>query len=188
MLLNKMLQYHKIIYNRFLPILTMSIFLIISANCHANEISSSEIKASWIHNIVDWVDWKTRPKNQKPTICTVGRDKVYMYLRRMEMSNKIKKGGNDFFVQNKATEDDLSQCYILYISESEQEYYTNILESINGKKGIVSISSIVGFARKGGSIEFVIKKKARLIMNIKTVNNSQTAIDEELYSWIETIQ
>ena len=109
-----------------------------------------------------------------------------MYLKRIEIAKSNKKSQR-FSVQNKSTGDDFKECSILYISDSEQEYYANILETINGAKGVVTISSIGGFARHGGSIEFVIKKKARLIINSKVVKNAKVTIDDELYGWVETV-
>jgi hypothetical protein len=167
--------------------LIASLFLMLSpVNIYANEISTSEIKASWINTIVDWLDWKTRSKNTKNVICAVGRDKVYMYLKRIQLGLEAKSGGR-ILVKNKAPEDDFKECSILYISESEQEYYMNILEKVNDHQGIIAISSIGGFARHGGSIEFVIRKKARLIINMTSVKNAKVTVDDELYGWVETI-
>jgi len=56
---------------------------------------------------------------------------------------------------------------VLYISNSEQEYYQEILDGVKNYKGIVTISDIEGFARYGGMIEFVIQKKAHLLINLK---------------------
>jgi hypothetical protein len=192
MFLNKVFQYQNIIRGGAgnclrIFLLTASFSMATASNVYANEVSNSEIKASWIYTVIDWIEWKNMPKNSTSTICAVGRDKVYMYLKRIEIGNKNKKNIQNFSVKNKATGDDFRECNILYISESEQEYYMNILEEINGLKGIVTISSISGFARHGGSIEFVIKKKARLIINLKTVKSAQVVIDDELYSWVETI-
>lgn len=183
----KALQYQNIIYNKICYVLIIAIFVIATpANLYADEISNSEVKASWIYTITDWLDWKGRPKNEKSIICAVGRDKVYMYLKRMELNVNNKKH-QQFFVQNKSTGDDFRECNILYISDSEQEYYANILETINGSRGVVTISSIEGFARHGGSIEFVIKKKARLVINLKVIKNAKVSIDDELYGWVETV-
>ncbi|MES2678002.1 MAG: YfiR family protein [Pseudomonadota bacterium] len=157
------------------------------AKVYGNDISTNEITASWIYTVIDWLDWKNRPKNEKFVICAVGRDKVYMYLKRMENNANNKKSQRQFSVQNKATGDDLKECNIVYISESEQEYYMNILETINGAKGVITISSIDGFARHGGAIEFVMKKKARLIINMKAVKNAKVKVDDDLYGWVETI-
>ncbi|MFT5702681.1 MAG: hypothetical protein ACJAZX_001120 [Rickettsiales bacterium] len=174
-----------------LPIKTccalVAFFLIISPiNLYANEVSTSEIKASWINTIIDWLDWRTRSKNEKNVICAVGRDKVYMYLRRIQLRLEVNSDGN-ILVKNKAPEDDFKECSILYISDSEQEYYMNILEKINDHQGIISISSIGGFAKHGGTIEFVIRKKARLIINMTSVQKARVRVDEELSGWVETI-
>ncbi len=175
------------IYNRICYALIIAIFVMVApANLYADEISTSEVKASWIYTIIDWLDWKVRPKNEKSIICAVGRDKVYMYLKRAEISANNKKG-RQFSVQNKSTSDDFKECNILYISDSEQEYYANVLETIGSSKGVITISSIDGFARHGGAIEFVIRKKARLIINLKVIKNAKVAIDDDLYGWVETI-
>lgn len=196
MLITKLLkqasQYRNIIYNRIRHsvccVLIIATFLIVSpTNLYADEISNSEVKASWIYTVIDWLNWKSSPKNEKLIICAIGRDKVYMYLKRIEITSNNKKSSKQFIVQNKAPNDDLKECNMLYISDSEQEYYMNILEKATSPKGVITISSIDGFARQGGAIEFVIRKKARLIINLKVVRNAKVIIDDELYGWVETI-
>lgn len=185
-------QYRKIIPSSCHILMVILFLTIIPAKTYAGteEISTSEVKASWIYTIIEWLDWKNPSKNGKFTICAVGRDKVYMHLKRMEAKFAHKnnhKFSDKFSVQNKSTIDDFKECNILYISESEQEYYMNMLDAINGAPGVIAISSIGGFARHGGSIEFVIKKKARLVINLKVIKNAKVAVDDELFGWVETI-
>jgi len=193
MLAKQALQHRNIIYSRICHsvccVLIVATFVVaIPANLYADdEVSNSEVKASWIYTVIDWLNWKAGPKDEKPTICAIGRDKVYMYLKRIELNANNKKGSKQFIVQNKAPNDDLKECNMLYISDSEQEYYMNILETANSPKGVITISSIEGFARHGGAIEFVIRKKARLIINLKAVRSAKVIIDDELYGWVETI-
>ncbi len=179
--------YDSIRYQICCALILVAFLIINPTNLYADEISNSEVKASWIYTIIDWLDWKAQPKNEKPIICTMGRDKVYMYLKRIEIGNNNKSGNRLFSVENKATGDDFKDCNILYISESEQEYYMSVLKLANSPKGIIAISSINGFARHGGAIEFVIRKKAQLIINLKTIRNAKVIIDDELYGWVETI-
>jgi len=181
-------QYHKMMYRTYYVLMVILFLIAIPTKTYAvDEISTSEIKASWIYTLVDWLDWKNHSKSGKLTICAVGRDKVYLYLKRMETNSYNKKNNRKFSVQNKSPKDDFKECNILYISESEQEYYMNMLNTISGAQGVITISSISGFASHGGAIEFVIKKKARLIMNLKVMRNAKVAIDDELYGWVETI-
>ncbi len=168
---------YKIIHITFAALVVTLFLLATPTKSFADEISTSEIKASWIDTIVGWLNWKNRPKSGI-TICAVGRDKVYMYLKR---------NNQKFAIRNKSTTDDFKECNILYISESEQEYYMNMLDEINGTPGIVTISSIGGFAKHGGGIEFVIKKKASLIINLKVIKAAKVAVDDELYGWVQTI-
>jgi hypothetical protein len=183
---SKPFKYQNQNHRRICCALILFAFLLTPINIYASEISNSEVKASWISTLIDWLNWKDSRKNEKSIICTIGRDKVYMYLKRMEVI-KGKKAGKQFLVHNKSTVDDFRECSIVYVSDSEQEYYMNILEKINNAAGIVTVSSIDGFARHGGSIEFVIKHKAKLILNLKVIKNAKVIVDEELYGWVETI-
>lgn len=183
----KTFKYQNRIISQSLCAFLSVLFLIFSSeNLRAEETSSSEIKATWIYTIIDWLDWKDNSKSGKFSICAIGRDKVYMYLKRMENESKNRKG-RQFEIVNKTTDDDLKECKILYISDSEQEYYMNILSSVKKEKGIITISGINGFSKHGGSIEFVIRKKAHLILNMKSFKNSKVSVDEELSGWVETI-
>jgi len=168
----------------------LTFILIDTNNLQAREVSNSEIKASWIYTIIDWLDWKNRPKNTESVICTIGRDKVNMYLNKIKRKTKQQnnqKDNNLFSVKNKSPSDNFSECYILYISDSEQDYYTDILDKVNQNKNILTVSSIRGFARRGGTIEFVIKKKARLVINLRIARDAQIIIDDKLYGWAETV-
>lgn len=184
---DKTFKYQNLILNQRRFAFLIAFFLILFCrNIQAEETSNSEIKASWVYTISGWLDWKERPPNEETIICAIGRDKVYMYLNKIENSFKGKKN-RKVIILNKTTNDDLKECKILYISESEQEYYMNILASAKQKGGIITISSINGFAKHGGSIEFVIKKKARLILNMKSFNEAKVMVDEKLSCWVETI-
>jgi hypothetical protein len=181
-------MYKSLIHKKtFYILITLITFMLSSAQIYAKEISDSEIKASWIYTITEWLNWKTQIKGKEYNICTVGRDKVYMHLKRIKRKANSEKNNIQFNIVNKSPSDDFSNCNILYISNSEQEYHINILQKANNNKGVIAISSIRGFARRGGAIEFVIKKKARLIINIKTTNNAQVSVDDKLYGWAETI-
>lgn len=166
-----------------LAMVIILLFLCLSIKIsYAKQASNSEIKASWISSITDWLYWKNRSKSSSPIICTVGRDKVFMHLKRIGVSNQ-----NNIAIKNKAPRDNFGECHILYISNSEQEYYKDILNQTRKEKNIATISSIKGFARRGGMIEFVIQQKAHLIINLKVATSSMITIDDELYSWSKTI-
>ena len=182
-----MKMYNNIVYKKICNILAILVLAIIPCTLCGQEVSDSEIKASWIYTITDWIDWKDNSKNKQITICSTGRDKVYMYLRRIKQTNIYQERTRSFTIINKSPADNFDECDILYISNSEQEYHIDILEMINNHKNIVTISSIEGFAKHGGTIEFSIKKKARLIINLKSINNAKIIIDNDLYGWAETI-
>ncbi|MFT6077433.1 MAG: hypothetical protein ACJATU_000637, partial [Rickettsiales bacterium] len=82
-------------------VLAASLFFMLSPiKLYASQTSASEIKASWIYTITDWLDWKTHPKHKKLIVCAVGRDKVYLYLSRAKKSFDKKKDGRQFIIKN----------------------------------------------------------------------------------------
>ena len=147
----------------------------------SKEVNINEFKAAWIYTIIDWLDWKTRPKGTLK-VCTVGRDKVNSYLQDIKRDKKA-----DFLILNKVPDDAFEECYILYISESEQNQYEDLLRKTKAHS-VVTISSIKGFAKHGGMIEFEAGKKASLILNLTTANNAQITIDNDLRGMVKTIQ
>ena len=154
----------------------------------AQQTNITEIKASWIYTVTDWIYWKSRPDNQKITICTIGRDKVYIYLKKMERQSVAKNQKNNFTVKNKDPNDNFSECYILYISESEQDYYQDILKTVKNYQGVVTVSSIKDFTRFGGAIEFVIRKKAYPVINLQVLNDIAVNVDNEFRGWAKIVK
>ena len=56
--------------SRIRHIAVLLVFLLaFPAYSYASEISNSEVKASWIFTLIDWLNWKDPSKNEKPIIC-----------------------------------------------------------------------------------------------------------------------
>ncbi|MDA0902493.1 MAG: YfiR family protein, partial [Proteobacteria bacterium] len=137
--------YKYIDIKRLKQVLTLCCLLLLSivnssSNSYAREISNSEVKASWIYTVIEWIEWYDVEETTTRVICTVGRDKVHMYLKRTKTGYENEIGGISFIIDRKNPKDNFDNCDILYISDSEQEFYLDILDKLKGKKGILTIS------------------------------------------------
>ena len=138
------------------------------------------IKAAFLYNFARFVDWpaKAFPNDHTPiNVCILGKDPFGDAFEPIK--GKIVKGRKLALLRVKRLEE-LEQCHILFISSSEDKRLSQILSAIRGKN-ILTVSDIKMFARRGGTINFVIvEKKIRFEINIEAVRLAGLEISSKL--------
>lgn len=179
----------KNLFRRYLVAVFFSVFLNLPhAAAYATEASAAEaldyqVKASWIYAIMDYFHWKTPKSNSSHlTVCTQGLDNVYTFLVEIKQKEKT-----PVTIIEKLPEDPIDDCHILYISTSEKDQLPHILQKVKVSK-VATISSIKGFAKQGGMIEFIVKQNTiSLLINLKAMKEAGIIIDSDLLGVSETI-
>lgn len=148
----------------------------------------SELKANWVYTIIPYIKWLDKAEPDI-TICTIGREPIHTYLKEIIYQPHSEKTDKLFNikVERKNLLSDFRNCLILYISDSEVKNYQEILRKTQNSN-ILTISSISGFSKNGGIIEFAIRDDGVILrVNIVEAENSKIVIDSDLLGISEVI-
>ena len=135
-----------------------------------DEVKAIKVKAAYLYNFAKFIEWPddTFKEDQGSFVIGVlgydpfgrvlddtveGKEiaKRAVKIRRLRWSNRKNRSG-------------LTDCHILYISQSERYRLNDILETLR-EHSVLVVSDIHESARDGGMIEFVLEK-GRIIFEI----------------------
>lgn len=144
------------------------------------QVGERTIQAAWINQLVQYIRWRDRDYKSL-TICTLGSDAVGKYLKEINQRPNIT-------IKIRPDEEEYKSCHFLYISDSEEAHVEQILLSIRNEP-ILTLSSIKGFARLGGMIQFVLEKGGTVSLRINKSSAAQSniIIDSDLLSISDVI-
>lgn len=139
-----------------------------------------EIKAAFIYNFAKFVEWPedTFTDAKAPLVLgIVGSSPIGAALESLE--NKTVRG-RQLIIQQVAAQNNLSQCHMIYICESEKSDMNRILEHL-GSQPVLTISDIQNFVATGGHINLVIRQnKIRFIINSIAAKKANLKISSRL--------
>jgi hypothetical protein len=111
---------------------------------------------------ITWPDESFTPAQPQLTLCVLGKNPFGNALGGIEGK---KVGDRTLKVKQLEALGKEQQCHLLFISQSEAGSLAS-LEPALGRRPVVTVSDIPGFAVAGGSIEFVVKdEKLAFIIN-----------------------
>lgn len=112
----------------------------------------SKVKAAFLLNFARFITWPGAGESSGAfQLCIVGTDPFGDALAGIETKSV---GGKTIELHFPATNSkELGQCRLLFVSRSEQENVSRILNMISGKP-VATVSDIEGFAEAGGTFEF----------------------------------
>jgi len=147
-----------------------------SQTAHADPSKEYEIKAAFLYNFTQFVDWPTNSfadANAPLTIGVLGNDPFGDSLEEIVHGEKV--DGHPLVVKHFQAGDVIKECHILFIGQSESKRMNEIFADLKGRC-ILTVGETDGFAQNGGMIRFVTEKnKIRLRINVdaaKAVNLS----------------
>lgn len=149
------------------------VFLCMQINVAYSFVEDKEIKAAWIIQLMQYIKWQSRDYNNI-NICFVGSDSVGKYLKDGNKKENIR-------IKLYPDEEEYSKCHIIYIAQSEEAHIEEILRLVR-RQPVVTLSSIRGFAKLGGMVQFVGDDDGTvsLTINTKSAMESQIIIDGDL--------
>jgi len=171
----------------------IAIFIIaalFATELHAESISFKEhkIKAAFIYNFAKFIEWPAESfaKDQNTlTLCIIGKDLFGDATKTVE-GKTIKE--KKLLVKRIKGIEDIGECHILFISESEGKNLSPILEKIKYKH-ILSIADMEGFAHRGGIINFITTdNKVQFEINIDAAQQSGLKVSSKLLKLAKIIK
>lgn len=160
----------------------VAIFCLVTCiNIRAQTPSEYQIKAAFIYNFLQFVEWppEALPETNSPVIVTILGDDPFGRALDTVFANKL-IAGHPVKVDRIKNFGPNHPCHVLFVSNSERDRVTQILAMI-GDRSIFSISDIEGFANRGGILDFVTEqKKFRFEINVAATKRARLQVSSKL--------
>ncbi|MBW2713038.1 MAG: YfiR family protein [Deltaproteobacteria bacterium] len=152
------------------------------------------VKAAYIYNFLKFSDWpeESFETPESPVmVCFFGDDPIEAQMResvmgkmvreRMVMTRRIKRSAG-------ASMNADSGCHALYISGMDANEAAKIANGIPKNSSILTIGDMDGFAKKGGSINFVPRgTNLKIQINTDTIEGQGIHVSSRLLSIAELV-
>jgi hypothetical protein len=140
-----------------------------------------QVKAAYLFNFGKFVKWPAAIPAEKDnafTFCVLGRDPFGPALDSILAGEDL--GGKPVAVRRIVKPQEAGPCRVLFISSTEENRLKEILTVID-ESGVLTVSDIPGFARRGGMIQFVLEgNKVRFEINLTSAENAKLTLSSEL--------
>lgn len=148
---------------------------------HAKEAAPTEyeVKAAFLYNFGKFVQWPDRAGSSGSfQLCVLGDDPFGPSLYRTIAGETI--DGRHVVARQIFTAQQAGDCRVLFISLSEEAELTDVLTALDGT-GVLTVSEIPGFTRRGGMIQFVLQeKRVRFAINLPAAERVGLRLSSEL--------
>lgn len=167
----------------FLQFMAIVIALAFCTGLLAQQAKPSEyqVKAAYLYNFGRFVKWPAgiaAGKGDSFPVCVLGRDPFGPILDSTLAGEALE--GKPVAIRRIATEQDAADCRILFVSSTEEHHLKEILTAI-GQAGVLTVSDIPGFSRRGGMIQFVMEgDRVRFEINLGTAESARLVLSSEL--------
>jgi len=144
----------------------------------ATPTKEENLKAVFIYNFTKYVFWSDNDTSLTFNISIIGNSDIVVPLE--EIANKRKVGDREINIYRLRDINSMVPSHILFISKSESNRLSVILNQIN-QKNTLTISDSDGFARMGVAINFFISNgKVRFELNSKAIERAGIKVSSQL--------
>ena len=144
-------------------------------------MKESQVKALFLFNFAKYVDWPPavfHGTNAPIIIGLSGEDRFGDVLKKMVEGKRV--SGRQILIQPIEKDGDLGKCQILFISDSEKNRLSEILDKIKTLP-VLTVGETDQFVELGGVINFVKKEgKVRLEINLEAARQARLEISAQL--------
>jgi YfiR/HmsC-like len=143
--------------------------------------SEYQVKATYLYNFGRFVKWPgTLPagKGDLFSVCVIGQDPFGTILDSTLAGETLE--GKPVAVKRISKPQDAGECRILFISATEEKRLNEILVALD-ENGVLTVSDMPDFTRRGGMIQFVREgDKVRFEINLESAENAKLVLSSEL--------
>jgi hypothetical protein len=148
-----------------------------------------EVKAAFLYNFVQFVEWPADAFSdaQSPVVIGIlGDDPFGASLDDIVRDEKV--NNRPLVIRHYQRVEDIKDCQILFISQSENRRLEEILAGLKDRS-ILTVGDTDGFARRGGMIRFVTENnKIRFRINVKAAKTANLTISSKLLRLAEIVE
>jgi hypothetical protein len=145
------------------------------------EANEYEIKAAYLLNFANFVDWPGAANADPRTplrLCLLGSDPLSSALSRMVADNLTR--GSSVLLRRVSRTGPVSDCQILYISPSESKFVPQIIASLRSAS-ILTVGESDQFAAQGGMIQLTVEdNRIRFKINPTAVEQARLHMSAKL--------
>jgi hypothetical protein len=169
----------------FLQFLTMVIasafFTATSLLAQEAKPSEYQVKAAYLYNFGRFVKWPAglaAGKGDSFPVCVLGRDPFGPILDSTLAGEALE--GKPVVIRRIRKPQDATDCRILFVSLTEESHLKEILAAID-QAGVLTVSDIPGFSRRGGIIQFLAEgDRVRFEINLASAESAKLVMSSEL--------
>lgn len=128
-------------------------------------IKEYQVKAVYLYNFSHFIHWPDKFFEEKPQfyICVLGKNPFSNILEYV--ASKEKFNDKPIAVKQFDNIEEMDECQILFISQSEKSVLQSIFEQLG--KHILTVSDIPDFIEQGGMIKFYTNRKNQVRLAIE---------------------
>lgn len=129
----------------------ISVFSVIGKPSLAQTSSYGELQAAYMYNFAKYIKWPQ--EKQKFIIGVFGDAEIMDGLQTTLKEKKI--GGKEVVLKKITSTEELAECHIIYLPESNSKSLSLLINTIAGKSVLVVTEE--DLIRKGATISFVVE-------------------------------
>jgi hypothetical protein len=172
--------------SRLLP--AMVVFILLCAPVRAQQPSEHEVKAAYLYNFANFVEWPSEPPPNTSTTLNIGilgRDPLGVAFETIE-GKKVR--GQPVRVYRSHRLADLRDCQILFIGNSERTFVPQILADLAGRS-VLTVGESDGFAEQGVIIDFyMVDNKVRFKINVEAGTRAGLKLSSKLLKLAQIVR
>ncbi len=134
--------------------------------------SEYQVKAAYLYNFGRFVKWPAgvaAGKGDSFPVCVLGRDPFGPILDSTLAGEALE--GKPVVIRRITRPQDATDCRILFVSSTEEI----------DQAGVLTVSDIPGFSRRGGMIQFVVEgDRVRFEINLASTESARLVLSSEL--------
>jgi uncharacterized protein DUF4154 len=188
---------HNCVSNRYLRVwqrpaavvVMLSLLHIPVLQAQQPKVSEYQVKATYLYNFGRFVQWPpnaTARKSDSFSICVLGQDPFGPSLDSTVAGETL--DGKPLAAKRISTPRDAGECRILFISLTEENHLKEILMALD-ESGILTVSDMPAFSRRGGMIQFVLDgDKVRFEINLSSAETAKLTLSSELLKVATTVR
>lgn len=154
---------------------------IVFAQVAANGIMVDKLKAAYIFNFIQFVEWPTRTFVGEMDTVVIGvfpGNSVGQALREIVDGESV--GGHPLIVRDLKEAKEARRCHVVIIPSQEETRVEDILRSLRDMPAL-TIGETEGFAERGGAINlFISGNKLRFAINPLTLKSHELKVSSRL--------
>lgn len=140
-----------------------------------------QIKAAFILNFAQFIQWPAASFGDasQPIVIGILGDDPFGEMLEQTFANEV-VGGRALVVKRARQVDDLKSSHLLFVSKSERDRVTTILNSLRDS-AVVTIGEVENFAQRGGIINFYMDgRRVRFEINADAAQKKGIRIHSQL--------